>query len=227
MRWSMVPVSVAAHVAVFVALLILPLTASVELPTPAPIWKTPEFIQATALPSEPEQRPTVAHTNRDAAPTSAPDAIRPEDPMPPPQPEGPLPPGLLPLGFGPGTTTIGANVGPVDPPPPPPVAEPPQKPPPVRASSLIRQPKKIVDVQPIYPTAARDARIQGLVIIEAIIDERGNVTNARVLRSVPLLDQAALTAVRQWKYTPTLLNNVPVSVIMTITFNFQLGSNTP
>jgi protein TonB len=223
----MVPVSVAAHVAVFVALLILPLTASVELPTPAPIWRTPEFMQATALPSEPEARPPVAtRVNSAAAPTSAPTDIRPEEPEPPAQFEGPRPPGLLP-DFGSGPTTIGTNVSIADPPPPPPAPDPPQKPALVRASTLIKQPKKIVDVQPIYPRVARDAHIEGLVIIEAIIDERGHVTNARVLRSAPMLDQAALTAVRQWRYTPTMLNNVPVSVIMTITVNFVLGSDVP
>ena len=79
---QMVPVSVAAHVVVFVALLILPLTASVEPPTPAPIWRTPEFMQATALPSEPETRPPVTPINRDAAPTHAPESIEPEDDEP-------------------------------------------------------------------------------------------------------------------------------------------------
>jgi protein TonB len=227
MRWSMVPVSVAAHAAVFVALLILPLTASVELPTPAPIWKTPEFIQATALPPEPSPAQPVLRTNREAAPTRAPERIEPEDdePVIPPGPPGP--PGSIATdpGLPTGSGEPGVNIGnPVNPPPPPP---PPQKPAPVRASSLIRQPIKIVDVQPVYPAHARAARIEGLVIIEAIIDERGHVTNARVLRSAPLLDEAALTAVRQWRYTPTLLNNVPVSVIMTITFNFKLGSDTP
>ena len=61
--------------------------------------------------------------------------------------------------------------------------------------------------------------MQGIVIIEATIGEDGRVINARILRSVPLLDQAALDAVRQWQFTPTLLNGVPVPVIMTVTVN--------
>ena len=66
------------------------------------------------------------------------------------------------------------------------------------------------------------AHAEGLVIIEATIDVHGNVTAVRVLRSQPLLEQAALDAVRQWKFTPTLLNGVPTPIIMTVTVNFTL-----
>ena len=61
------------------------------------------------------------------------------------------------------------------------------------------------------------------MILEATIDERGLVIDARVLRSVPLLDAAALAALKQWRYTPTLLNGTPVRVLMTVTFRFSLG----
>ena len=64
------------------------------------------------------------------------------------------------------------------------------------------------------------AGARGIVILEATIARDGTVKDARVLRSVPLLDEAALTAVRQWVFTPTLLNGVPVEVIMTVTVNF-------
>ena len=60
------------------------------------------------------------------------------------------------------------------------------------------------------------------MIIEARIEGDGHVSDARVLRSIPLLDAAALDAVKQWQYTPTLLNGVPVPVIMTVTVNFTL-----
>ncbi len=59
-------------------------------------------------------------------------------------------------------------------------------------------------------------------MLEATIDPGGNVTGVAILRSVPMLDQAAIDAVRQWKYTPTLLNGAPVSVLMTVTVNFTL-----
>ena len=75
---------------------------------------------------------------------------------------------------------------------------------------------------PIYPPIAQSARVQGVVIIEATIGPDGRVKDAKVLRSIPLLDQAALDAVKQWQFTPTLLNGVPVPVIMTVTVNFTL-----
>jgi periplasmic protein TonB len=106
--------------------------------------------------------------------------------------------------------------------PPPPVQPPPQ-PPPQHVGGSVRPPAKIVHVAPQYPALARASRVQGVVIIEATIDSRGNVESATVLRSIPLLDQAALDAVRQWKFTPTLLNGVAVPVIMTVTVNFELS----
>jgi protein TonB len=105
---------------------------------------------------------------------------------------------------------------------PPPVVKPAVPPAPVRVGGAVRTPQRINEVSPVYPSIAQSARVQGIVIIEATIGETGNVINARILRSVPLLDQAALEAVRQWQYTPTLLNGVPVPVIMTVTVNFTL-----
>jgi protein TonB len=94
---------------------------------------------------------------------------------------------------------------------------------PRQVGGLIRPPAKIVDVAPQYPALARASRVQGVVILQATIDSRGNVEAATVLRSIPLLDQAALDAVRQWKFTPTLLNGMAVPVIMTVTVNFELS----
>jgi protein TonB len=113
---------------------------------------------------------------------------------------------------------IGGVVGglPEAPPPPPP----PQAP--VRVGGNIKPPTKTRDVKPIYPAIAQSARVQGVVIIEATIGPDGRVKDAKVLRSIPLLDQAALDAVKQWEFTPTLLNGVPVPVIMTVTVNFTL-----
>ncbi|MBA2353923.1 MAG: energy transducer TonB, partial [Acidobacteria bacterium] len=93
---------------------------------------------------------------------------------------------------------------------------------PVRVGGNIAPPKKTRDIKPVYPQIAQSARVSGVVIIEATIGPSGQVQNARVLRSIPLLDQAALDAVKQWVYTPTLLNGVPVPVIMTVTVNFTL-----
>ena len=101
------------------------------------------------------------------------------------------------------------------PPPPPP-------PPPVRVGGQIKAPVRVKNVNPVYPSIAQSARVQGVVIIEATIGPDGRVTDTKVLRSIPLLDQAAVDAVKQWTYTPTLLNGVPVPVIMTVTVNFTL-----
>jgi protein TonB len=86
----------------------------------------------------------------------------------------------------------------------------------------IRPPRKIKHVKPRYPDSALPARAQGAVIIEAIIGPDGMVQEAKVLHSVPSLDQAALDAVRQWVYEPPLLDGVPIAVIMTIVVNFTL-----
>jgi TonB family protein len=89
-----------------------------------------------------------------------------------------------------------------------------------RGGGDITEPRKIRDVKPIYPEIARAARVSGVVIIEATIAEDGTVRDARVLRGVPLLDEAALGAVRQWLFTPTLLNGVPVEVVITASVRF-------
>ena len=94
---------------------------------------------------------------------------------------------------------------------------------PIRVGGNVRPPAKIKDVKPAFPGEAQAARVQGVVIIEAIIDDQGNIANARVLRSIPMLDSAALSAVSQWQFTPTLLNGAAVGVMMTVTVNFTLA----
>lgn len=94
---------------------------------------------------------------------------------------------------------------------------------PLRVGGPIREPKKLKNVPPGYPPAALQARLQGTVILECLIGEDGRVARVKVLRGVPLLDDAATEAVRQWEYEPTLLNGVPVPVIMTVTVNFKLS----
>jgi TonB family protein len=93
---------------------------------------------------------------------------------------------------------------------------------PLRVGGNIKAPTKVRDVRPVYPPEALGARVQGVVILEAVIDASGSVRDARVLRSIPLLDQAAVDAVQQWAFTPTLLNGQPVPIIMTVTVNFTL-----
>jgi len=92
-----------------------------------------------------------------------------------------------------------------------------------RVGGEIREPKKVKHVSPEYPEIARNARVQGVIILECIIAPEGHVTDIRVLRGIPLLDKAAIDAVRQWVYTPTLLEGRPVPVVMTVTVNFKLN----
>lgn len=87
---------------------------------------------------------------------------------------------------------------------------------------LTNLPRKIRHVDPIYPEGARQEWIDGMVVLEILIDEGGGVEDARVVRSIGLLDQAALDAVRQWRFTPTLIDDMPVKVILTVKVDFAL-----
>ncbi len=93
---------------------------------------------------------------------------------------------------------------------------------PMRVGGRIRPPKVIVQTYPEYPTLARQARIQGQVQIDAILDEQGNVADMRVVSGPPLLHQAALDALKKWKYEPTYLNDRPISVELIVTITFHL-----
>ncbi|HMA55023.1 MAG TPA: energy transducer TonB, partial [Acidobacteriota bacterium] len=92
----------------------------------------------------------------------------------------------------------------------------------VRAVGKIEPPKPVKQVSPVYPEAARRGRVEGIVILEAKADEKGDVVDARVLRSIPLLDQAAIDAVKQWKYEPLVIDGEPRKVIFTVTVRFML-----
>ena len=138
---------------------------------------------------------------------------------PPPPPPAYVPAPAPPVGGVAGGVAggvVGGVVGGLPPVPPPAVTA-------VRVGGEIKEPRKLKDVRPDYPAIAQSARVQGVVILECTIGPDGRVVDARVLRSIPLLDQAARDAVMQWVYTPTLLNGVPVPVIMTVTVNFTLS----
>jgi len=94
---------------------------------------------------------------------------------------------------------------------------------PVRLHAGMQPPRKTVNVEPRYPPLAQATHVEGVVILEAVIDASGNVASVTVLRSIPLLDQAAIDAVSQWRYAPALLNGSAVPVIMMVTLNFTLG----
>jgi len=92
----------------------------------------------------------------------------------------------------------------------------------IRVGAAVRPPAKIVDAKPVYPEAAKSQNVEGVVILDVRIGGDGSVEDARIVRSIPMLDDAALAAVRQWRFEPTLLNGEPVDVLMTVTVNFVL-----
>jgi protein TonB len=118
-----------------------------------------------------------------------------------------------------GTGDVFGGTGPVVPP-----AQPQRAKTLVRAGSLLKVPRQTHNIDPEYPTLARETRIRGVVVVDAIIDEQGNVVQARVVSGHPLLIAAALKAVLQWKYVPTTLNGQPVSVELQVQVHFNLNS---
>jgi TonB family protein len=91
----------------------------------------------------------------------------------------------------------------------------------VRVGGNIRNPVKVKNVAPEYPAIAKSARVGGVVQIEATIGPDGKVHEAEVTKSVPLLDQAALTAVKQWEYRPTMVKGVAVPVTVNVAVDFR------
>jgi protein TonB len=220
-RSPVVVFSVLVHVAALIALCIVPLLATDSLPMPRRVldYILPNdvlpVVVAPPVHREAPSAPTAARSENtsasaDAAPLTAPTGIRTETGLE----------GLAATGVPGGPPVDGAIPGlpgaGIEPPPPPAPVQP------VRLHAGIRPPQKLVHVAPLYPAIAQAAHAEGTVIMEATIDVHGNVTNVTVLKSHPLLEQAALDAVRQWKFTPTLLNGVPTPIIMTVTVNFML-----
>jgi periplasmic protein TonB len=221
-HWLVLPLSIAAHAGAAIAIIILPLVADIELPSPH--TRVQAYMRAASVPSvdipapkggasSPAQ-PVLVH-----APATLSESTESPSAAGTGEADGDRFPGI--------PTGVVGGIGPIDSlvTGEPPVA--PTPPPPVQrrlihVGGIISEPRKLVHVPPEYPRIAREARVEGMVILEAIINERGDIERLKVLRSVALLDGAAMEAVRQWRYTPTTLNNVPVPVLMTITVTFSL-----
>ena len=103
-----------------------------------------------------------------------------------------------------------------------PEPEPEPAPEPIPIVGNIRPPQKVTHVNPVYPAIAANARIQGNVKLQAVIDAEGRVSNITVIKSITVLDRAAIEAVQQWRYQPTFLNGRAVPVIMTVEVEFRL-----
>ena len=216
-KWYSVPLSFVVHALVISILIVTPLLATGALPLPDS-GSTFVHVEPPSLPDPPPVRAATPAAppaaSLDAAPVVAPAAItREPDVEPGFELEVPTAVGVV----GGSEIEIAGVVT------APPVVAAPRPAAPVRPGGKVRPPERVAYAPPIYPALALSARVQGLVIIEATIDTSGRVQAARVLRSdSPLLNEAALIAVGQWTYTPTLLNGVPVSVIMTVTVHFRL-----
>lgn len=89
----------------------------------------------------------------------------------------------------------------------------------------VTPPKLIREVKPVYPEEARAAGVEGVVIIEATTDTYGRVDSVKVLRSIPLLDQAAVDALKQWVYEPMVIDGKPMPVVFTVTMSFKLDAD--
>lgn len=215
-RW-MKAASLGVHVVVVLLGMVLPITAALDLP--GIYTRLPTVMLASVPTMPPEPPPPVAAapvtSAVQAVPLEAPDGVREEIPRPPATTSVGVPGGLPVVGAG--GPFRGVNEGSSLAPQPPP---PPVQPRPVGGD--IRPPERLIFKAPMYPTLAQAARIEGTVILEAVIDAQGVVQDVTVLRSVPLLDRAAIEAVRQWRYSPTRLNGVAIPVRMSITVTFSM-----
>jgi protein TonB len=216
-------VSAAAHVVVLGALLAWPLLSDDRPPEPARAVRAffaPPVELPRPLPPPPPRAAARARPRLEASPPPSRVFTAPIE-----VPEQVVPETGLDLGTEEGVAAgveggvpggvVGGIVGGLEAPPPPV--------PPLRVGDVVKEPRKLKDVPPVYPPLALSTRLQGVVILECVVDTRGRVEEATVLRGVPLLDQAALDAVRQWVYSVTLVDGVPVPVVMTVTVSFRLG----
>ena len=216
-RWYTVPLSFLAHTFALAALIVAPLVATDLLPKPRTIM---QFV-TPYVPAVPAAPPPA----RAAAPSAA-APVAPGIPLVAPETIGTetgvvFEPANVATSSIDGIISSGIGTVVVDAPP---TAPPPPAAAPVPIGGMIKPPARTKYVAPAYPEIARQARVQGVVTLEAIIGLDGRVAQARVLRSSqPLLDQAALDALRAWEYTPTLLNGQPTAVIMTVTVQFRLS----
>ena len=239
-RWTTTALSAGAHLTIIIALALSTIYATDVLPTPRevitfvsvapppPPPPPPPPAVTEPLPppkpavarraAAPRSAPVIARTPV-AAPVEAPDTIAPETGLE----GGEFEPVNVQAGFEHGINggIAGGIVGGFETAPPPPPPAPPAEP--VRIGGAISAPRLAYRVEPEYPEIAARAQIEGVVILEARVDETGAVKDARVLRSHGLLDEAAVRAVEQWRYEPLLFNGKPTPFVLTVTVSFGLG----
>ena len=218
------------HVVCISLLIVIPLLQSTPLPKPATIAK---LVVRPAPPPPPPAPPPA----REKPPDAPKQSVRTD--VPPPAPSILVAPSEVPKGIPDAEPDLGLAdgieggviggvtdgvVGGVDTGVILPVQPIAQDLTPIQIGGDIRRPTLIKRVEPNYPAIAIAARVQGVVYIEATTDTAGRVVDMRVTRSIPLLDNAAKEAVRQWVYTPVYLNGRPYPVIFTVEVVFKLSS---
>jgi protein TonB len=215
------PLSVAAHSVLLGAVVVLPLLSSDPPPDPTGSAVRAFFVEPVVPPPAPPP-PAKAPSARPAPKP----ATTPAQAFTPPveTPDQAVPEASNDLGLEQGVAggidggvpggVVGGIVGGL------PEAPPPMQP--VRVGGAIKAPKKLRNVDPIYPPIAEKARVQGMVTLECILSPDGRVAEVKVVSGIPLLDAAAIEAVKQWVFTPTLFNGVPVPAIMTVNVRFAL-----
>jgi periplasmic protein TonB len=219
-------VSIATHAGLLGLLIAVPVLSQEPLPEPAPLTVQAFLVEPALAPAPPPPPPPAAAARTAprtlAAPTPStvllapvvvPAEVAPEEAMDLGI-EGGMPGGVE--GGVPGGV-VGGVVGGLGESPAPSVPRV------VRVGGEVKEPTKLRNVNPAYPDVAVAGRIEGTVVLEATIAPNGKVAEVRVVRSLPLLEKAAIDAVKQWVYSPTLIDGVPVTAIMTVTVRFQLG----
>jgi periplasmic protein TonB len=185
-----------------------PIDAAPPPPPPPPPAATPKVARVV----KPQVQPTPIDTSRLVAPIEVPDQIKPETTLDLGV-EGGVPGGVE--GGVPGGV-VGGVVGGLPTAPPPPAKV-------VRIGGNVIAPTLLKKVMPQYPQLAAAARVTGMVVIDAHVGTDGRVLTAEVVKGTPLLNDAAVTAVRQWRYKPLLLNGVPTEFILAVTVTFNLS----
>jgi protein TonB len=179
-------------------------TAAPPPPPAPPAQVKPRVVTPQAAASSAQSAPVEAPARIEAEPTVTPSA----DPGVPGGVEGGIAAGVV--GGVPPTVMAGLDA------PPPPVSNEP-----IRLGGQLKPPALIKRVEPIYPQIAQLAGIDGIVILDAIIDEHGHVQSVKVLRGHALLAAAATDAVQQWIYEPLRLNGTPTAFELTVTLSFH------
>lgn len=219
--------SALVHAAILSTVFVAQLLSPGPLPTPRTVLAFSDVlpVRITDIPLPPPPRvgtPSKEHTTANVAPIEAPRDIAPEIVREPASSHPPTDVAGVEIGVPggvPGGIELPGHGVRIEPPPAPPRAA--QEP--MRLHAGMQAPRKIVHVPPRYPPTAQAAGIEGVVVLEAVIDAAGRVKDVRVIRSILLLDRAAVDAVRQWRFSPTLLNGEPVPILLTVTVRFTLG----